>query len=306
MARPAPDIAALRKPLLRWYRKNRRDLLWRRTSDPYVVLLSEVMLQQTQVRRVSALLPRFLERFPTPGALASAPRSEVVRRWKGMGYNNRAVRLHMAVREIESRYGGTVPARPEQLETLPGIGRYTARAVACFAHGARVPVVDVNVRRVLSRITARMTSPSSALPERRAWEIAARVLPRDAYTWNQALMELGSTVCRARAPLCPACPVRAHCPSGGLHARRESPAKPVRRPEPSFAGVPRRIWRGRVIDALRRRRRGLTTAEVRRRVMLPDDAGAGRFLDDVVRRLTADGVLRVRQSGTKTVLCLAP
>ncbi len=243
--------AAIRRGVLAWYRANSRPFPWRRTRDPYRILVSEVMLQQTQADRVASLYPRFLSKYPTVDELSEASRADVVRAWKGLGYNNRAVRLHAAVREIRSTYAGKVPEEIDDLDALPGIGKYTSRAVACFAYGLRTPLVDVNVRRVLSRIYRRMKTPGDLLDDAAVWKIAERVLPRDAYAWNQALMELGARVCTARVPRCGACPVKTRCASfAKLRLPAPGPVK-ARVPEPSHFGLPRRVWRGRIIDHLR-------------------------------------------------------
>jgi A/G-specific adenine glycosylase len=188
--------------LLAWYRANGRDLPWRRTRDPYAILVSEVMLQQTQVERVVPRYVRWLERWPTAESLAAAPRSEVIREWQGLGYNRRAVNLHRASERIaESGW-------PDDLTELPGVGRYTADAVARFAMEANVLPVDVNVARVLERTGGRFR-PASA----------------------HALMDLGATVCLARVPRCGACPLSDECPSRG---RRYEPLRKQGRFEGSF------------------------------------------------------------------------
>jgi A/G-specific adenine glycosylase len=188
--------------LLAWYRANGRDLPWRRTRDPYAILISEVMLQQTQVERVVPRYVRWLERWPTAESLAATPRSEVIREWQGLGYNRRAVNLHRAAERIaESGW-------PDDLTELPGVGRYTADAVARFAMDANVLPVDVNVARVLERTGGRF-GPASA----------------------HALMDLGATVCLARVPRCDACPLADECPSRG---RRYEPLRKQGRFEGSF------------------------------------------------------------------------
>ena len=185
-----------------WYRANGRDLPWRRTRDPYAILVSEVMLQQTQVERVVPRYVRWLERWPTAAYLAAAPRSEVIREWQGLGYNRRAVNLHRAAEQIAET------GWPEDLTELPGVGRYTADAVARFAMEANVLPVDVNVARVLERTSGRF-GPASA----------------------HALMDLGATVCLARVPRCGSCPLSEECPSRG---RRYEPLRKQSRFEGSF------------------------------------------------------------------------
>ena len=208
---PKEKLRAVRRALLDWYRRGHRALPWRRTRDPYAVLVSEVMLQQTQVDRVLPKYLTWLERYPTLSALAAAPRAEVIRSWAPLGYNLRAVRLHEIARQAVEQHGGRLPETMEGLLALKGIGRYTAAAVACFAFGAAEPVMDTNVRRVLGRIFA--GEAAEALEDDRAgWSVAEQALPGDdAYDWNQALMDLGATVCVARNPRCRVCPVHEWC-----------------------------------------------------------------------------------------------
>jgi A/G-specific adenine glycosylase len=238
---------AFTRKLLAWYRRAARDLPWRRTRDPYAIVVSEFMLQQTQVSRVLEFYPRFMARFPSIGELARA-RPKVVREaWDGLGYYARATNLHALAREVTRRHDGTVPDKPEELIELPGVGRYTAGAVACFAYEKPVATVDTNVARVLRRVfigmrdaghgmrgaaatdAARIPHPAS----RRIWELAAAIVPREgkrAYKFNQALMELGALVCTARSPKCPQCPVRTECRSTSSLYRPAAPAAQTRRP----------------------------------------------------------------------------
>ena len=208
----AARIAAAQSGLLAWYAAHRRDLPWRQTRDPYYILVSEMMLQQTQVPRV---LPRYhdwLAQFPTLAALAAAPTADVLRAWSGLGYNSRAVRLQQIARRAVTEYGGHLPATVDELRALPGIGDYTARAIACFAYEADVPVLDTNVKRVLHRVFAGPEVPRPRLTDRQLWALAERAVPAgQGYDWNQALMDFGSTVCTARKPTCLVCPLRDCC-----------------------------------------------------------------------------------------------
>ncbi|MGE5334992.1 MAG: A/G-specific adenine glycosylase [Nitrososphaerota archaeon] len=205
--------------LLAWYAaEGRSELPWRHTRDPYAVLVSEVMLQQTQVERVLPKYRAFLERFPTLADLAAAPVAEVIRAWAGLGYNMRAIRLHEIARQAVERYGGALPGSLDALLGLKGIGRYTAGAVACFAFGLPVATVDTNIRRVLWRVFRGIepaTWPADTTFQRQMLALAEWALPRDtpdaAYDWQQALMDLGATVCLARRPLCERCPLTACC-----------------------------------------------------------------------------------------------
>lgn len=203
----AAGIRAFRGALLRWYRRHRRDLPWRATRDPYAIWVSEIMLQQTQVATVVPYFDRFLERFPDVRALAESSRERVLGAWSGLGYYRRARALHAAARVIVERHEGRVPADPEALLALPGIGRYTAGAIASMAYGREEPAVDGNVLRLLSRFTA-----ATGENERELWDMArALVLGTSPGDLNQALMELGALVCTPRRPRCPVCPLRSAC-----------------------------------------------------------------------------------------------
>jgi A/G-specific adenine glycosylase len=210
-----------RRLLARWYRRHGRDLPWRRTRDPYRVLVSEIMLQQTQVSRVETYYQRFLERFPSVHDLAAAPPRAVRESWEGLGYYRRAANLHRLAREVVRERDGVIPAEPEELVRLPGVGRYTAGAVASFAYERAAPAVDTNVARVLRRAfhprSERPGANRAAAGDRRIWETAARLVPRRgaaAWTFNQAVMELGAVVCTARVAKCGECPVRGECLTG--------------------------------------------------------------------------------------------
>src|SRR5215210_7788442 len=194
--------------LLGWFNEHARDLPWRRTRDPYAILVSEVMLQQTQVDRVLPYYTRFLERFPTVKDLANAATSDVIRIWSGLGYNRRAVNLQRAARAVVDQLGGTFPDDPAELKKLPGIGAYTAGAIAAFAYERDVAFLDTNMRRVISRVFF----GSESARESAAIEAAHALLsPGQGWTWNQALIEFGALQCTARRPACIVCPLRAEC-----------------------------------------------------------------------------------------------
>jgi len=219
--REAPSAAPLLPPerrepvragLLGWYDREKRELPWRRTRDPYAIWLSEVMLQQTQVATVIPYWERFLQRFPTVEALASAPLPDVLAAWRGLGYYSRARNLHLAAQEVVTRFGGRLPSTAAGLLTLPGFGRYTAGAVASIAFGESAPLVDGNVARVLSRLFEVEGSPGDRVREARLWALAAALVPGERPgDFNQALMEHGATVCRPENPLCLLCSVREQC-----------------------------------------------------------------------------------------------
>ncbi|HZP40096.1 MAG TPA: hypothetical protein VFD84_01150 [Candidatus Binatia bacterium] len=185
-------------------------------QDPYAVLVSEIMLQQTQVVRVARFYPRFLARYPTLEDLAAASPDAVRESWEGLGYYARARNLHAAARAIVTDHGGRMPRGVDELRRLPGIGRYTAGAVASLAYGEPVPAVDTNAARVLARVFGVRGRKGSARRERRLWALAARLVARGRPAdWNQALMDLGATVCTASLPRCPRCPVRGVCAARG-------------------------------------------------------------------------------------------
>jgi A/G-specific adenine glycosylase len=218
---PATRAAAFRRALLRWFRRHGRDLPWRRTRDPYRIVVSEFMLQQTQVSRVEGYFHRFLEQYPTVEALAAASPVAVRESWNGLGYYRRATNLHRLAQAVVAEHGGVVPSDPAALRQLPGVGRYTAGAVASFAYERRTPAVDTNVARVLRRAFHPRLEVQGG--ERRLWETAERLLPRRgpaAWAFNQAIMELGALVCTARVARCNGCPVRRACATGRRRAPR--------------------------------------------------------------------------------------
>ena len=211
-----------------WYKKAARRLPWRETRNPYAILVSEFMLQQTQVSRVLEYYPRFLARFPTLRALARARPKAVMEEWDGLGYYARARNLHALARVVSRTRDGTLSDNPEELQQLPGVGRYTAGAVACFAYEKPVPTVDTNIRRVLTRVFAHA---KVGMRTAELWELASRLVPKDgkrAWRFNQALMELGALVCTARKPKCPECPVRSGCRAvrSGIRIHNRQPAHP--------------------------------------------------------------------------------
>jgi A/G-specific adenine glycosylase len=204
-----------RRRLLRWFRRHGRDLPWRRTRDPYHIVVSEFMLQQTQVSRVEAYYHRFLERYPSIDVLAAAPAAAVRESWEGLGYYRRAANLHRLAQAVVGEHGGVVPADPAALVRLPGVGRYTAGAVACFAYERATPAVDTNVARVIRRAFHPRSRVAAA--RRQIWETAALIVPRrgkQAWQFNQAIMEVGALVCTARVARCGECAVRAACLTG--------------------------------------------------------------------------------------------
>jgi A/G-specific adenine glycosylase len=286
--------------ILSWYGTSGRRLPWRGIKDPYRILLSEIMLQQTQVSRVLEKYPAFLQRFPTIRSLAAARQSDVVRAWQGMGYNNRAVRLSTLAKTVVDEHSGRIPRNYDGLLALPGIGPYTARAVLSSAFGLAVPVVDVNVRRFLSRIFWRMPRFSSMRSDADIWRLAHEILPsRSAYDWNQALMDAGATVCTARSPRCQECPVAGLCASRTSMIREGTP---TRLRELSYAGVPYRIYRGRIVERLRSVPRGssLRMDMLGRAVFSGFSPRNRRWLLGLFTGLEKDGLISVRGDGGLT------
>jgi len=212
---PQPDPKRrqwFRRRLLAWYARHGRDLPWRETRDPYRVLVSEIMLQQTQVDRVLPKYHEWLERYPTFEALAAADDREVVRTWYPLGYNIRPRRLQAIARESVARFDGTLPDDEPTLRSFKGIGAYTAGAVRSFAFGKRAAILDTNVARVLYRVFVARGDARSHAMKRHLWSLSEAVLPhRHVYDFNQALMDFGATLCAARKPLCPVCPMQAGC-----------------------------------------------------------------------------------------------
>ncbi len=215
--------------LLSWYAKNARSLPWRGRSDPYAVWVSEVMLQQTRVETVIPYYQRWMERFPTIQVLANAPLQEALLAWEGLGYYSRARNLHQAAVIVMQRYGGKLPGDRKALQALPGIGRYTAGAIASIAFGRDEPVLDGNIRRVLARVFQVSEVLRSSTAEKKLWELAVRHLPAgQAGDYNQALMELGALVCLPRSPVCPRCPLMEICRAYALNLQDELPVKAAR------------------------------------------------------------------------------
>ena len=332
-------VTEVHRVILGWYRRQGRDLPWRHTRDPYAILVAETMLQQTQVDRVRPKWHAFLALFPTLAGLAAAPRAEVIRAWAGLGYNRRAVGLHEIARTVTERGDATLPSTIDGLRALKGIGPYTAGAIACFAFGLPEPILDTNVRRVLGRIF-QVSIPSGVNADRHAWATARDVLPvaADVYDWNQALMDLGATICVARAPRCAQCPVATQCvafmsqppvpmlpgfgddrvppsipeavkaPVALVAETREAyrPA-PVRRSPERFEGS-RRWFRGRAVAALRALPTGASLAvDALGPLVDPAYEASSRraWLLDLLGNLTRDGLVVVEGDGEASVARLA-
>ncbi len=290
---PPDDLVppSVREAILAWYAATGRELAFRTTADPYAVLVSELMAQQTQAERAAEAWTRWMARWPTVRDLAAAPVADAVRAWAGLGYNRRAVSLHRAAQEIVREHGGEVPASVEALEALPGVGPYTARAVAAIAFGMPVGAVDVNVRRVLGRIAA--GGPEAYTPAAMQ-ALADAVVPDDAAAaWTHALMDLGARLCKPSKPRCADCPAYAWChyaagdrPTAAANA---SGATGRHRSAPAFETTSRWL-RGRVLERARSAPDGtwVTYPEV----MGTHGIGAVR---EAVLSLGSDGLLDVRE-----------
>ena len=219
-------VFLLQRRLLAWYARHKRDLPWRRTSDPYHILVSEIMLHQTQVDRVAPKFEQFVAKYPTVHALAQAPLPELKKIWYPLGYNYRPARLRSIARESIAKYNGRIPDRYEDLIAMEGVGRYTAGAVLSFAYNKDEPTLDTNVARVLARVFGVRGDLAKAQAQKRLWRLAADVIPTgQSSDFNQGMMDLGATICVARKPRCPVCPVRTSCRSYPTFARRHDIAK---------------------------------------------------------------------------------
>ncbi len=292
-----------------WYRVHQRDLPWRRTRDPYHILVSEIMLQQTQVDRVLPKYRAFLERFPTLEALAAAPAGDVIRAWAGLGYNRRALNLQRTAQAVLADHGGRFPDTPDELRSLPGIGPYTAGAVACFAFERDVAFMDTNIRRVIGRVFAGAETDEAPWTERELLRKAEGAVPRgNGYLWNQAVMELGALICTAARPRCSICPLRSECRAYGAWSKADtevfnSPVPQRRairaiaeRPEPYLAS--NRYYRGRVVAVLRDLAPGvrLRLGELGPHIREDWSPDQQHWLEGLAQTLAAEGLIVLEQA----------
>jgi A/G-specific adenine glycosylase len=247
------------------------------------------MLQQTQTHRVAQFYRQWLKKFPSFNTLARSSRADVLRAWSGLGYNNRAIRLHTLAKILVDHHRGILPNSKEKLQTLPGIGAYTAHATACFAFGESVPVVDVNVKRVLTRWTKKVRTSFEMLPERDAWILAENFLPgTSAYDWNQALMDFGALVCRARNPQCAQCPVQKMCRSA-FSPILQNTVRREKQKEPSHKGIPRRRYRGKILTLLHQR--SLSPQNIASALWKKFSQRDLHWLNSVLQQMGKDGLL---------------
>lgn len=301
VVRPVPPFPSeARDAILAWYGERGRPLAFRRTNDPYAVLVSEAMAQQTQAVRAAAYWERWMLRFPTVRDLAAASPADVLRAWAGLGYDRRALALWRAAGVIVERHDGRVPSSVAELEALPGVGPYTARAVAAIAFGAPVGAVDVNVRRVLGRVVA---GSAESMGARELQDLADATVPTEQpATWTHAVMDVGATLCRPRVPRCGNCPARPWCVAARLGGEERAPVRTRNareRPAP-FASTNRWL-RGRILDRLR---------------MAPDGAWVSMIspigdhdpdkVARAVRAMAADGVAEVSVDDEGTLRARLP
>jgi A/G-specific adenine glycosylase len=287
-ARPPRFPTAAREAILRHFDEHGRPLAFRRTRDPWAILVSETMAQQTQAARVAERWERFMRRFPTVPALADATPADVLREWQGLGYDRRGLALWKAARVIVTEHDGRVPASIEALQALPGVGPYTARAVAAIAFGMPVGAVDVNVRRVLGRVVA---GSRHALDAKAMQTLADAAVPPDrAGDWTHAVMDVGATLCRPRTPRCGACPAATACRYAGESGAGEATAAP--RLRATGDGAPftatNRWLRGRILDRLREVPDAAWTT-----VAGPIGSHDDRAVRSALRALAHDGVIEL-------------
>lgn len=316
---PAPEqVVRVHSSLLRWYAAEQRDLPWRSTDDAYAILVAEVMLQQTQVERVLPKYRQFLEAFPTLANLAAASTAEVISVWVPLGYNRRAVSLQSIARQVMAEYDGRIPESIDELLKLKGVGRYTAGAIACFAYRRQVATVDTNIRRVLQRIFIGLEHSQEKLNDVQALALAEKVLPAgEAYNWNQALMDLGATVCTSGNPQCVRCPLQENCcafaemsqhslfPSGTVLRQLRKVAEKKANYQAKYQAQPftstNRYFRGRIVDFLRAVPAGerIPLVDLGRQIkptFCDDDLP---WLQKVVEGLVRDGLIDCDEGGVR-------
>lgn len=275
------QIRQIRRRIFLWYNTHRRDLPWRRTRNPYSILVSEIMLQQTQVDRVIPKYRAFLRAFPTVQKLAQAKTSAVIRAWKGLGYNRRALYLQRAAQAVVSEFGGIFPQSVDTLKTLPGVGEYTARAILSFAFEKPVPMMDTNHRRFYQRTLFGLRKKN----DQQLLNAAEQLLSTHrAYDWNQALMDFGSQVCVTRRPLCASCPIQQWCRAypkvlSVSLSRKKKKTTPFKETD--------RYIRGRILDTLRENH-ALTTQTLRRRFA---EVEISRY-QRIIRKMTLEGLIK--------------
>lgn len=298
------QVSNFRRRLFAWYRKFGRNLPWRHTRDPYAILVAEVMLQQTQVDRVSVRYHQWLKQFPTVQHLARAKTATVLKAWSGLGYNRRALALHHIAQTVVRDFAGKFPTQPTELQQFKGIGQYTAHAVSIFAFEQNVPLVDTNIKRVLGRIwfgyKQLVVWRDTTEP---FWELSRTITQRGgrAYTLNQALMDFGATVCTAKTPRCSECPMRTICKSYPdiLHTTSEALRVKTKRTEPQYFGQPRRIWRGRILRLLHDRTNPMSLTQLGKALQPDWSVQRLPWLRAVVTGMAKDGLVQFKHARVK-------
>lgn len=295
---------SFQRTLLLWYRENGRDLPWRKTHNPYHILVSELMLQQTQVDRVKEKYREWLKKFPTTKKLAAASSKEVVAAWQGLGYNRRALYLHRIAQIVENEYGGRFPNTLEGVLALPGIGPYTAGAIMSFAFRVREALIDTNVKRILIRVFFGFQN-AEKISDEKLWEHMRSMLPVDAdvYDFNQGLMDFGAMICTAKAPQCGACPIQKICASFPEIQSASTQALRLTKKanEKIYFGQPRRIWRGKILKYVHDiEPRSATLLEIGNAIQTDFDKSRLPWLDSVIDVLVKDGF--VKRNGKKISL----
>ncbi len=292
------DRQLFQRQLIRWFQSASRDLPWRQTRDPYAILVSEMMLQQTQVDRVIPKYHAFLKRFPTAADLATAKQADVVALWQGLGYNRRALYLQKACQVVTNELGGEFPHTIEGLQQLPGIGPYTAGAIASFAFELKTPLVDTNVERVIGRIFLGFRElPDTTQKE--FWDLMTALLPRKDRIWifNQAIMEFGALMCTASKPKCGTCPMQKICTS--FPDIQTAPKEALRYKkaavETQYFGQPRRIWRGKILKFLHTQPNGATLNQVGKAIQEDFDSTRLPWLRNVITTLEKDGFVIIKK-----------
>ncbi len=311
----APDfLSQVHTQLLSWYAAEQRNLPWRSTSDPYAILVSEIMLQQTQVDRVLPKYQQFLSSFPTIADLAAAPTADVISTWVPLGYNMRAVRLQSIARQVLAEYDGRIPDTIDELLKLKGIGRYTAGAIACFAYHKQVSTVDTNIRRVLHRIFLGLEHPEPKVNDTQMLSLAEQVLPPDeAYNWNQALMDIGATICTSSNPRCVHCPLQETCqayvemsqyslfPSGPVLRQLRKVAEKKSSYQSQPFTTTNRFFRGRIVDLLRTlpAMQRMTLSNLGPQIKADYSEIDLPWLQQIVQGLVKDGLLDYTEEGVR-------
>lgn len=294
------QIRKFRKQLLMWYQVFGRTLPWRQTYNPYHILLSEVMLQQTQVDRVKDRYTRWLQRFPTLKSLATASTANVLQEWSGLGYNRRALALQSSAKQIVTQFHGKFPETLEELMQLKGVGKYTASAILAFAFRKPVPIVDTNVKRVLGRIFFGYKTLAKCIDtDEPFWELKQKVVPKTvaSYDFNQGIMDFGAIVCQARRPKCGICPMQKICQSYPeiLIANKDVLRVKRQRTEPLYFGKPRRIWRGKILKLIHNQK-NIEIKTLGKMLMQDWKVNRLTWLQEVLQTMIKDGLIVVKKN----------